>query len=103
MQFPSVCPYHNATYHIAIVEINSGMTVNAIGPFVRYWNEIEDSTVTIQLIEEGLQINKFYNTTIDVITIAGEESTSFTFGKLLYTCTKSNYSHHSCFVVCPYS
>lgn len=79
LQFPSLCSYHNATYHV-VIEDTSGRMVHTVGPHIRYWRE-SSASVTLELRERGLQLNKFYRAIVTVSTLAGEESTMFTFSK----------------------
>lgn len=80
MQFPFLCFYHNATYHM-VIEDSDGMLVHTLGPEITSWRESNSSLFNIELREVGLQVHTAYNATIIVSTLAGQESISFTFSK----------------------
>lgn len=63
-----------------MIEDTSGRMVHTVGPHIRYWRE-SSAFVTLELRERGLQLNKFYRAIVTVSTLAGEESTMFTFSK----------------------
>lgn len=67
-----------------IEEESSGTIVHTVGPLIRHWRET-NSLVTIELREGGLQLNMFYSATVNVNTLAGNESINFTISEHVIT------------------
>ena len=72
MQFPSLCPYHNATY-LVIIEDETGALIHTIGPHIRHWID-SGSMVIMEIREGGLALDTQYIINITVNTIVGMES-----------------------------
>ncbi len=79
MQFPSLCPYHNATY-LVVIEDEAGALIHTIGPHIRHWTQ-SGSMVTMEIREGGLAIDTNYVVNITVSTIVGVESIVLSFSE----------------------
>ena len=79
MQFPSLCPYNDATYWLDIVDEN-GETVYIDGQHQWDWSA-SGNKVIMEIREVGLQSNTHYIANITVMTRVGYSSITFLFSK----------------------
>ena len=95
-QFPTLCPYFNATYQI-VVEDEDGFVVLEDGPYVKHWRDT-NPFATVELRERGLQLGMLYTANITVSTLAGHRSIEIKFS--MFIDIPSNNNTHGFFRYC---
>ena len=82
LQFPSLCPYNDATYVLRIEEKTyGGAMVYTDGPRVHHWNRGGAKVIRV-IRNAGLLYKREYNMTISVQTLVGESFIMFEFGEI---------------------